>query len=133
MRHLDERIVYGAEIVPTVKIFELVEGARLVGRAPPGAVIRINLDLVSQTNNRGLEYSNETLSDDQGYFELVLPHATDRENPVPGTDFVALASYLVRLLDPVTGKTLGISEVEISEKAVQTGLNVKLDLRDDKS
>ena len=133
VRHLDERIVYGAEIVPTVKIFELVEGARLVGRAPPGAVIRINLDLVSQTNNRGLEYSNETLSDDQGYFELVLPHATDRENPVPGTDFVALASYLVRLLDPVTGKTLGISEVEISEKAVQTGLNVKLDLRDDKS
>lgn len=133
VRHLDERIVYDAEIIPTVKIFELVQGARLVGRAPPGVIIRVNLDLVSQTNSRMVEYRNETWSDDQGNFELGLPHTTAREKPLPGSDFVALAPYLVRLLDPDSGKTMGIAEVEISEEAVQGGLNVKLDLRDDKS
>ena len=133
VRHRDNRIIYGASIVPTVKVFEAVEGAKITGLTRPGAVIRVSLQLRSQTGTRELDYTTETISDAAGRFQLQLPHATTRESPLPPSDLIALAPYLVRVLDSESGRTLVISEIEVEEQAVQSGSKIELDLRDHKS
>lgn len=60
---------------PAFKLFELVQGARLVGRSAPGATVEISLAL--RTNlGRNLVYSAETTADEEGRYHFRLPYAT---------------------------------------------------------
>ena len=57
------------------KVFEIVPGARVVGRAPAGALISVRLDL--RTNRkRKVVYRTASRANDQGWYELRLPYAT---------------------------------------------------------
>jgi dolichyl-phosphooligosaccharide-protein glycotransferase len=99
--------------VATFKAFELVEGARLVGRAAPGEEVSLRLALVTNTG-RELTYQRSTRADARGAWELVVPYATD----APGACH-ALGPYRVRIGEQV-------HRVEVGEQAVRAGARVEV-------
>lgn len=58
-----------------LRIFERVEGARLVGRAPPGEPVVARLEYTSNRGRRGRFETGATAGSD-GRYELRLPYAT---------------------------------------------------------
>ena len=88
---LANEIVYDGLIAPSVKIFEQVPGARLMGRAPAGATVEARLALVARATGDWLTYRRAAKADVTGRFELVVPYPTE-----PGaafTDVVATGPY----------------------------------------
>jgi len=99
--------------VATFKAFELVEGARLVGQAPPGEEVSLRLALVTNTG-RELTYQRSTRADSSGAWELVVPYATD----APGACH-ALGPYRIRIGAQVV-------HLGVAEQAVRTGARVEV-------
>ncbi len=64
---------------PIFKVYEVVPGARVVGRAAPGTDVRVALGLRTNQQRR-LFYEAGTRADARGRYELRLPYAT-REGP----------------------------------------------------
>lgn len=57
-----------------IKIFEYVPGAKITGNATPDKTILISGKII--TNQRRIfEYSQETVSDEKGYFEFIVPYS----------------------------------------------------------
>ena len=98
---------------PRYRVFERVAGAKLIGRAPPGA--RIVVDLAVTTPERPIRYRASTTSDAEGRFAIVVPYAT--EDVAPGGHAVA-----ARLTCPS-----GARPLEIPEAAVVGGQAVPAD------
>lgn len=94
------------------RIFERVAGARLVGRAPPGAQVTASLGYESNRGRRG-RYRTATKADSTGVYELRLPYAS-RGGP-PGV--VPEGPYFVQ----AAGST---ASMPVDEQAVRTGARV---------
>jgi dolichyl-diphosphooligosaccharide--protein glycosyltransferase len=68
-----------SDLPPIFKVFEVVPGTRVVGRAAPGSEVRIALGL--KTNQqREFTYEASAHADARGRYEVRLPYAT-REGP----------------------------------------------------
>jgi asparagine N-glycosylation enzyme membrane subunit Stt3 len=83
-------LVYQVEIEPSVKLFEVVAGAHLVGTAPPGAKVEARLDLRAPGGLLRFAYHRAATADAAGRYELIVPYATA---PEPSSDVVAVAPY----------------------------------------
>ncbi|MCX9012757.1 MAG: oligosaccharyl transferase, archaeosortase A system-associated [Candidatus Methanoperedens sp.] len=59
-----------------IKIFEYVPGAKIKGKAQPGARLNISVP-VSTNRNRTFNYINRIEADARGNFTLVVPYATE--------------------------------------------------------
>ncbi|MFP6628167.1 MAG: STT3 domain-containing protein [Myxococcota bacterium] len=91
------------------RIFERVEGARMVGRAPPGTQVEASLAYESNRGRRG-RYRTATQADASGRYELRLAHAS-RGGP-PG----------IRPEGPYVVRTRGGAvSVTVEERAVRAG------------
>lgn len=62
---------------PQLELFRRVEGARIVGRAAPGALVALRLELLSN-RGRPFRYEDFQRADDAGRFSFRLPYATSR-------------------------------------------------------
>lgn len=103
--------LFGAE-VPRFRLFEVVPGARLRGRAPPNASVRLRLPLVTETG-RAFDYRRQIQAGPDGRFELGVPYAT----PGPGRHTPARGPYRLRLGD-------GRATVEVTLAQVRSGAGV---------
>jgi dolichyl-diphosphooligosaccharide--protein glycosyltransferase len=94
---------------PLLLVYEIVAGARVEGRALPGARVEARLLLRTRTG-RTLEFASETLADASGRYALLLPYPNERFSPA----LEAPSPYRVRS---------GGSEAElfVSEQAVRQG------------
>ncbi len=109
--------LYNARIVPELKMYEVVRGARLIGIVAPGDSVSAYLPLRSMVSRREFYYSNTTFADSSGRFELRLPYSTD-ESSHPGSTTISLGNYEIR----ITGKTGStIQELSVTENAVIEG------------
>jgi dolichyl-diphosphooligosaccharide--protein glycosyltransferase len=117
MRLSPRRFAFDAHFASSVKTFERVAGARLVGAAPAGAErVEARLALRARTTGREFEYSTSAPVED-GRYELVLPYSTQ---PPRGGDVVALGSYRI-------GFSAGEAErrfVEVGGEAVERGSQI---------
>jgi dolichyl-diphosphooligosaccharide--protein glycosyltransferase len=91
------------------RIFERVEGARLVGRAPPGARVTASLVYQSNRGRRGRQRS-ATQADAAGRYEFRLPHSSRGGGPGIRSE----GAYLVQS----GGST---ASVVVEESAVRSG------------
>jgi dolichyl-diphosphooligosaccharide--protein glycosyltransferase len=98
---------------PRSRIYEIVEGARLVGRAAPGSIVRAQLSLRSH-HGGGFHYSASTGADAEGRYELVLPYPNEPFSP----SVEAGERYTIR-----SGNEYG--HVSIAEEAVRSGSRVE--------
>jgi Uncharacterized membrane protein, required for N-linked glycosylation len=77
------------------KAFEVVEGAKLIGQAPPGE--KVFLRLTVETNlGRTFLYERETSADPSGHFSLVVPYDTSGVGPVH-----SVGPYRLKITDRV--------------------------------
>jgi dolichyl-diphosphooligosaccharide--protein glycosyltransferase len=91
------------------KVFEYVPGARVIGRAAPGARLRATLPL--RTNRRrGVTYTVETVASREGEYEFRLPYA----NTGGPTGVRAGDAYRIECRGDV-------GRIEIDEPAVTSG------------
>jgi asparagine N-glycosylation enzyme membrane subunit Stt3 len=65
---------------PYCMLFEVVAGAELVGRASPGAVVRVSLTIEPRLGHRFV-YSAETLADPAGEYSFRLPYSNEQSSP----------------------------------------------------
>jgi dolichyl-diphosphooligosaccharide--protein glycosyltransferase len=78
------RLIFDAEVRwgagrglrPQYKIFEIVPGARITGRARPGAVVRAELP-IRLGRRGGMIFSGETRAGADGGYQIVVPYAND--------------------------------------------------------
>jgi dolichyl-diphosphooligosaccharide--protein glycosyltransferase len=68
-----------SDLPPIFKVYEVVPGARVVGRAAPGSEVRIGLG-VKTNQQRSFTYEASARANARGRYELRLPYAT-REGP----------------------------------------------------
>lgn len=94
------------------KLFEVVQGAQVSGRAAPGSVIEVSLPL--RTNRgRPFDYRTRVGADADGRYRVRLPHAT---RGGPGT-LTAAPAYRF-----ACGRDVG--ELVVDEQAVQQGVSL---------
>ena len=96
------------------KIFEVVAGARVTGRAAPGIPVSVALPLRT-ARNRDFVYFDRVVSDDRGEFSLILPYATTSVNG--GT--MSAGSYRLR----IGGRE---RRLRVDEKQVVQGAVIRL-------
>ena len=98
------------------RVFERVEGALVVGRAPPGAVVSARLPYESSTGRVG-EFDRQAVANDQGIYFLRLPYATQG-----GPRAISVRdAWRVRLAEAGPGW----QGVEVSEADVISGRSIQ--------
>lgn len=88
----DGTVLYDVEIASTVKIFERVAGAILVGTGPVGATVDARVLLRSGASKRIFTWIGAAQIDPSGHYALTVPYAT---TPMPHSDVQALGPYAV--------------------------------------
>jgi asparagine N-glycosylation enzyme membrane subunit Stt3 len=110
--------------VPSVKIFEVVQGARLVGSAPGALEIEAQLELQDRTSGRRFEYRTRARPTPEGRFELIVPYAT--REPDPGTPIAALGSYAIRVVKLTDGAAIPARSADVALDQIRSGGAVEL-------
>lgn len=98
-------------------VYEVVPGARIVGRASPGATVEATLPVHSQQRQRPLQWSGRVRAGPDGVFRMPVPYANAGSGPVragpryrlrcggqPG--FAVVSEQAVRSGDVVSGPVL---------------------------
>lgn len=117
------QIGYRGELHSSVKVFELVPGALLRGRAAPGAKIRATLDARARHSGRDLNLEWTIRAEDDGTWNLRVPYATAE---LPGwIDVVPdSAGFLVHAEGGATRAGFdgeGSARVRVADDAVRNG------------
>jgi len=120
----EEGTFYGGKIYPSVKLFEVVQGARLTGKAPPGSLIRAELNLHVNSTNKSIQYQKSVRTNHAGDFELIVPYATDHMN---GSAIQADGYFLLYQAD---GNFLqkDFSRIHVTDDQVRNGLSIQVQL-----
>ena len=107
----------------SVKTYERVKGAQLVGEAEPGETVSVQLELTAQESERTFTYSQETTAGDDGSYELTVPYATNEDlgtaDGYTDSDVIAEGDY-----DITAGEESMTAEV--SEEAIYEGETVEV-------
>ena len=112
-------ISIGGQEVKFVKVFEYVPGAKIVGSAPEGANVLINVE-IKTNQNRTFNYTQTTTSN--GSYEFIVPYSTEG-SMLGGTQFDTM---------PVGPYTIMVGnlmkEFRVTEEQVMTGETISIDL-----
>jgi asparagine N-glycosylation enzyme membrane subunit Stt3 len=111
--------------MPTAKIFEAVEGARLTGRAPGAFEIEARLPLLVRTTGRRFEYATSTRETDDGHFELIVPYPTQGDDS--STEVVALGPYTILVTDEPGATAVRAAQAVVSLDTVRGAGTVEVD------
>lgn len=93
--------------VKKVKVFEVVPGAVLLGRAARGSAVAATIRIISN-QGREFEYRSRAVADDLGRFRLTVPYAADSGG------FVKTGAYMVTYDNAVR-------KIAVSEDDIRTG------------
>jgi hypothetical protein len=89
-------LFYDGTVGASVKLFEVVRGAHLVGRAPPGATVEARLALFAEAGEHAFEYHRSTTADASGRFDLVVAYPSAGQGDA--TDVVARGPYALHVV-----------------------------------
>ena len=107
---------YAGHIVPSVRIYEQVEGARVVGHAPAGARVTITIPLRARADGRRFSYRQNAMTAADGAYTFVVPYATTIMN---GSEVQADGPALVAVVSQK--KAITISDRAVRDGVVCTG------------
>lgn len=116
-----DRIIYGGKLLPAVKIFERVAGARFRGVTYAGALVRATLSLKQRGSERTLDYEREVTAQEDGSFEIALPYSTEA---LEHTQFLPSGPYVLSATRRGASTPSVSRPVRVAESAVQEGREV---------
>ncbi len=115
---LDQTLRYGHNVTASVKIFEVVAGARVTGRAWPRASLTVFLGLRTAAERR-LVYRQTVQAESSGSFELIIPYASE------GGSGAVNAHEPMQLLMATSDRSAERTyRLQVSEAAVRAGAEV---------
>jgi dolichyl-diphosphooligosaccharide--protein glycosyltransferase len=117
-------LLYGGFITSSVKVFEAVPGARIAGRARPGARVQARLGLRSLADGRTISYVRTAAAGPDGRFEIVVPYSIGPS--ARSTSVFAPVPYEVFVLGEGGGADVRIGLARVSEEAVRSGARVEV-------
>ncbi|MFC2084641.1 hypothetical protein ACFLS9_06265 [Bacteroidota bacterium] len=117
---------YDGIIEPSVKIFEVVKGAKIRGRVSSSRKVIAELKLHSENTGRYIEYYNETVSDEYGNFEIIIPYST--ESRIPYSSVHPESNFSLYIEEAPRIKRTISDDLQISEEQVQNGAIINLNL-----
>lgn len=100
------------------KVFEVIRGARITGKAKPHSSISLELPLMANTG-RTMYYTNATRSDKRGTYEFRVPYSTETMQ----------GAVKPRGRYNISGSGIGTLTVRVTETEVVEGLDVDLSYR----
>lgn len=109
---------YSGQIVPAVRIFERVAGAKVVGRIPGREPATLELELRNALTGRTFVHRETALPSEAGEAAFVLPYPTARTT---GATVRATGPCRIRIAGG------GSFEIEVSEAEVREGRTVRFD------
>ena len=119
------RLIYESKTTKTqnpdvkyVKIFEFVEGAKIIGFAAPQQTVYAVTNVMSN-RGRAFEYYNTAIANETGWYELTVSYSTVGAP----YDTRAVTPYLIR-----TENSNVVVEISIKEDDVVNGKNIWVDL-----
>ena len=92
---------------PVYKLFEVVAGADVSGRAPPGTPVSAALHVTTNRGRRFL-YDTQVVADAEGRYRVRLPYATSGSPPAPKT----APFYRLSCGDEAKGLMVGEQDVQ---------------------
>lgn len=98
------------DLEPGARLFELVQSARLVGRAAPDSLVTATLDLLSM-NGESIRLIYQTISSHDGRFVLGVPQPTDTHS---------------KRLSVVGRYRIGGCEIAVTERQIDQGSAVQV-------
>jgi dolichyl-diphosphooligosaccharide--protein glycosyltransferase len=110
--------------MPTAKIFEAVEGARLVGSAPGAFEIEARLALRARTTGRHFEYVTSARPMGEGRFELTVPYSTRGRDS--SSVIEALGPYTIFVVSTAGAAATPAGEMDVSLDLIRSGGIVEL-------
>ncbi len=116
-----EYLCYSGEILPTVKVFEIVRGARALGRISGTEPVKVQITLRCSITNRTFTYAQSETPDQEGKVSFLLPYPTgqwDDSSTVHST-----GPYRVSVGENFLGT------LEVSEEDVRKGRELALPQR----
>ncbi|WP_424357537.1 oligosaccharyl transferase, archaeosortase A system-associated [Methanocella sp. MCL-LM] len=101
-----------------VKVYEVVDGAKITGKADPGTNVTASLPLT--IGGRSFTYTQSGIADSAGSFTLTVPYATEAMNGTSYSSAVTPAGKYTLTLGNST------SQVDVPERAVQSGETINV-------
>lgn len=105
LRYLDSDVVkhndsylYDGAILPSVKIYEIVSGAYIVGSAQAGTHVQVQLPLKVSATNREFMYQQTVVANKEGVYKITVPYPTI--SVLTDYDVTALSNYLLSVKRP---------------------------------
>ena len=118
---------YDGLVTPSVKIFEVVLGARLAGKAPAETVVEARLALRCGPRAREVNYARSAVAGEDGRFKLVVAHPSE-----PATvDAIcgAAGPYEIFMRSTLEAEAVKVGTVAVSTRQVHDGTRVRLGKR----
>jgi hypothetical protein len=117
-------IDHGPSVPSSVKIYEIVAGARLHGRTVPGGRVVAELPLEAAATRRHFRYRTTARADASGDFALRVPYPTER--PHGESDVTARAGYVIAVERGDGSRRPIAQEVRVPFAAVREGLEIEV-------
>lgn len=111
--------LYGGQLSSEVKIYQVVRGAVLAGRARPGSTVTASLPLRTNTG-RSFVYHTEVQTEESGFFRLTVPYST--ESGLESDQVHALGAYRVTCGDRQQSIPVSPAEIEKGAEVTVGGL-----------
>ena len=118
---LGDSFIYNAQIVPDIKIYEVVAGARIVGESPAGSHVILSLELESAATTRTFIYEQSTIADSTSRFSFTVPYATKHDTAADTPDIRPLGPYRISFSSTRDNQP---STVHVTEEDVQKGKRI---------
>lgn len=118
---LGDSFIYDAQIVPDIKIYEVVNGAHIVGESPAGSHVILSLELESATTKRTFIYEQSTIADSTSRYSFTVPYATKHNTAADTADIRALGPYRISFSSTQDNQP---STVHVTEEDVQKGKRI---------
>ena len=106
-------LLYDGKLAASIKIYEVVKGAVIMGKAAPDSVVEVSLTLKSKTTGRSFVYRQSTTADDSHYYKFVLPYPTTADPK--HSDFIATGPYKMLI------EGIDANEVTLTPEQVRQG------------
>ena len=110
---------YESYISPRVKIFEVVQGVRITGKAAPSTLVSLKLNLKSTNSNRTFVYSNHASADGDGNFEIIAPYPTGEQ--LTGTAIGSVGDYELTYRSSEDPSVQDTQNFSVTEDQVKNG------------
>lgn len=115
---------YDGSVTASVKIFEVVQGAHVMGDARAGTVAEARLQLRCGSSKHSVEYVRSAVAGPGGRFDLVVAHPSDQGTDNTTCEAMGPYTLLTRISSEV--EAVPVASIAVTARQVREGTRIEL-------